>query len=169
MDLHWWPCENNNKETQELMTSIPMADEGPRAGTTTVHFVRLHNRWKVIQQSTLTSKQLKWKILSGSSPSGSAPILPTSYCSSETALVASIPITSEQTLPLTVGGDNHRAKRRPCSISSAGPGHNTSHISHQGDTGQQTMMKEIAGIQTKDSPRHQKILNPHRLQRDVPT
>ena len=44
---------------------------GPRAVPTTEYFVSLHNGWQVPQQSTLTSGR---GILSGSSPTGSAPI-----------------------------------------------------------------------------------------------
>ena len=58
------------------------------------------------------------------------------------------------------GSDNHRAKGRTCSTSSAGPGHhNTSHTSYQGDNGQHILRKEVAGIHTKNSP-HTKIIKP---------
>ena len=91
-------------------------------------------------------------ILSGSSPSGSAPVPPTSHCSPETDLGASTQTTGEQTLPST-GLYNHRAKRRPCSTSSAGSGHhNTNHTPYQGDISQHTMRKDVAGIHTKNSP-----------------
>ena len=54
------------------------------------------------------------------------------------------------------GYDSHRAKRKTHPTSSAGSGHhNTNHTPYQGDTNQNTLRKDVAGIQTKYS-RHTK-------------
>ena len=56
------------------------------------------------------------------------------------------------------GSDNHRANRRPCSISRAGSGHhNTNDTNSQGDNSQHTLRKDMAGTHIKNSPHTKNI------------
>ena len=82
---------------------------------------RVHSQWAA------SAEELR----SGFSPSGSTPVLPFSYHSFEMDLGISTPTTGEQ-LCSQQGSENHREKRRPCSISTGSSGHNNSHTPIKG-------------------------------------
>ena len=105
VDLHWWPCENNAWGTLGPIVNILTTEVGSRAMPTIAYFVRPHNRWKVTQQSTLTSEQLQWRNTLAPFPLGlllsHLPSTTTHKCSSETNMRDSAPTIRKQSLPLT--------------------------------------------------------------------
>ena len=92
-------------------------------------------------------------IHSGSSLSGSAPVLPTAHCSSETDL-GDVYSNNWGADPAPIG--LWQPQRRSHSTFSAGSGHHKITLSCQGDNGQHTPRKDVAGIHTTNSPHTKK-------------
>lgn len=82
---------------------------------------RVHSQWTASVE----------ELLSAFSHSGNTAVLPFSYYSFGMDLGTSTPTTGEQ-LCSQQGSENHRAKKRPCSISTGSSGHNTSHTPIKG-------------------------------------
>ena len=147
---------------QGQLPALPQLKQAWGQWPTTVYFVSLHNGWKVTQQSTLTSEQLWWMnihwLLSQWEHSNST-YLALQLRNTAQKRIWGLLLQQLRSRPcLGQGSDNHRAKGRPCSISSAGSGHHKiSHTSYQGDNGQHMLRKETAGIHTKKSPRTKNI------------
>ena len=153
-----WKCE--------VLTTGPLRKSQQCNSWASMMGEKWHNREHLQVNSSRGGK------LSGFFPRGSAPILPTSHCRSETIqkqIWGSLLQKLGSRPHPWQDSNNHRTKGRAHSKFIAGSGNHISHTSYQGDKDQHTLKKEVADIHTKSSPFTKKILNPHGLHRDLPT
>ena len=145
LDLCQWLCEKNTWETLGPIAGI--------AAPAIVYFVNPHNRLKWQNEEHSQVNSYSKGIFSGFSPRGSAPILPTLHHGAETAkkqIWCHIPEQQLWRRPLPNRTMTTTEQRGGPTLPSVGSGHHIIHNSFQGDNGQHTLRKEVAGIHIKD-------------------
>ena len=153
-------------DLQQLICAGNFVSKAPEGNTSQLPaFPWLRQRWRQRQECALWTWTLGDRkqriacflvenssrgIFSGSSARVSTSVSPLSRQSSETDLGVSSPITGR-----TV--DNHRAERKIHSTSGSNCGQDNNYASCQGNKGQHTLRKAMAGICTKNSPHTKNI------------